>query len=356
MKNIPQVLLLTLALVAVRTNAQKLTTVRPIDFDNFSYAWSDEDPPDDVHQPWHWLTSAPAQHFRAVNGVHHFYMGNQDNFNREHSPLVSVESVTYGDLDGDGVEEAVVALNYSTGGTANWDYLYVYKLENGQPHLLARMQTGSRGYGGLVRVFVRNQLLIVDFADPERRVGDCCSEGYVRVSYRWQDRGFVEDGERERGKIYLEEGPPRPRFRDYRIKTVYQGEPTTPIITKEFRGFRTRIREGAKSGVEFAGHYTIPRWGCGTECNGFVVVDSISGKVYDGFGVAGLPFNWIEEHGGDEAIPRMEFYPDSRLLKINACPNEENCGFYDYEMIDGKGLKLLRVELLPRESQLPQLP
>jgi len=50
----------------------------------------------------------------------------------------------------------------------------------------------------------------------------------------------------------------------------------------------------------------------------------------------------------------MEFYPNSRLLKINGCPNEENCGFYDYEMVNEKGLKLLRVELLPEVSQSPQ--
>jgi hypothetical protein len=58
-------------------------------------------------------------------------------------------------LDSDGIEEAVAALNYSTGGTQNWDYLYFY-----------RMETGSRGYGGLVRTFVQDQLLVVDFADP----------------------------------------------------------------------------------------------------------------------------------------------------------------------------------------------
>jgi hypothetical protein len=107
--------------------------------------------------------------------------------------------------------------------------------------------------------------------------------------------------------------------------------------------------------VEFAGHYTIPRWGCGTDCNGFVVVDSKTGKIYEGFGVHGLPFTWIEEHG-DDAIERMEFRPNSRLLKINACPNEKDCGLYDYEMIDGKGLKLLRVELLPEESPSPSHP
>ena len=62
----------------------------------------------------------------------------------------------------------------------------------------------------------------------------------------------------------------------------------------------------------------------------------------------GLPYTWVDEHG-DDATERMEFYPNSRLLKINSCPNEENCGLYDYVMIDGKGLKLIRKELLPKE-------
>jgi len=144
---------------------------------------------------------------------------------------------------------------------------------------------------------------------------------------------------------------PRPKFSDYSVKNIYRGEPARPIIIKKFRSFRTMIRMGADSDVEFAGHYTIPRWGCGTDCNGFVIVDSISGRVYDGFGVAGLPFDWLEKHGGYDAIERMEFHPDSRLLKINACPNEANCGLYDYLMVEGSGLKLLRKELLPEEFQ-----
>ena len=140
---------------------------------------------------------------------------------------------------------------------------------------------------------------------------------------------------------------PRPSFKDYSVTKIYRGKPAPPVLSKDQRVYRTMIRLGAESSVEFAGHYTIPRWGCGTECNGFVVVDSISGRVYDsGFNVAGLPWDWIEKHGGEDAVPRMEFHPNSRLLKINACPNEENCGLYDYVMVDGTGLKLLRKELL----------
>jgi len=69
---------------------------------------------------------------------------------------------------------------------------------------------------------------------------------------------------------------PRPRFGDYPVKHIYKGEAARPIITKGWRGFRTAIRRGTDSDVEFAGHYTLPRWGCGTSCGEFVIVDSIS--------------------------------------------------------------------------------
>jgi len=140
----------------------------------------------------------------------------------------------------------------------------------------------------------------------------------------------------------------RPAFKYYAVEQVYTGAPAAPKLTQGWRSFRTRIREGAKSPVEFAGHYTVPRWGCGAGCSTLVIVDSITGTLYDGFSVADLSLSWMEKHG---ELPRMEFHPKSRLMKINGCPNEQNCGFYDYEMIEGKGLKRVRKELLPKEFQ-----
>jgi hypothetical protein len=59
---------------------------------------------------------------------------------------------------------------------------------------------------------------------------------------------------------------------------------------------------------------------------------------------------WFDSHDAD-TYKRMEFYPSSRLMKINACPNERDCGFYDYVIVDGKGLELVREELLPKQYQ-----
>lgn len=141
----------------------------------------------------------------------------------------------------------------------------------------------------------------------------------------------------------------RPKFSDYPVSQIYQGRPAAPILSKSQRWYRTVIRERAKSRVQFAGHYTVPIFGCGAACTGFYLVDSINGKVYDGFTVA-ESLNWLTKPG-NENVERLEFHPKSRLFRVTGCPGETNCGFYDYEMVDGTGLKLIYKKLLSRELQ-----
>jgi hypothetical protein len=143
---------------------------------------------------------------------------------------------------------------------------------------------------------------------------------------------------------------PRPKFTDYSVKEIYRGKPASPVLVGDDRKFRTMIRRGANSPVEFGGHYTVPRWGCGAGCSMFAIVDSVSGRVVERLLVADLPFSWADDQK-IEVPDRVEFHPDSRLLKVNGCPNETNCGFYDYLIEDRKGLTLVRKELLPQKFQ-----
>ena len=197
-----------LVLVAATTlskSAPKGTDIRSINFKNFSFPWDDDmgDSPSYGPSPWHWLKSLPESKIQVVNGIYHFYEPDQSRPERERASLVSVDAVTYGDLNADGTEDAAVHLNYSTGGTQNWDYLYIYRLVDGHPELMGILKAGSRADGGLYRTAIENALLVLDFADAERRAGDCCSEGYIRVRYRWRNRAFVEEGPREHGDIHL---------------------------------------------------------------------------------------------------------------------------------------------------------
>src|SRR5215472_237388 len=79
--------------------------------------------------------------------------------------------------------------------------------------------------------------------------------------------------------------PARPSFDKFPATPIYKGAPAPPKLDAGQRTFRTVIRRGAKSEVQFAGHYTVPQFGCGAGCSGFYIVDSINGRVYDGFGI-----------------------------------------------------------------------
>lgn len=73
-----------------------------------------------------------------------------------------------------------------------------------------------------------------------------------------------------------------PRFEQYPAQASFSGHLARPDVHSQpmARLFRTRIREGAQAGPNFAGHYTIVFWGCGAGCVSLAVVDANNGKVF----------------------------------------------------------------------------
>jgi hypothetical protein len=155
-------------------------TIRQIDFKSMSYPFTEAEP-----GPL-WDAPSSSETITLKDGDYRFPDGG----------YLSFVSVTYGDLNGDGKEEAAVDLLHGTGGTQNWHYLYVFAKREGHAAFISRFVSGSRAYGGLTRVAINANRLIVDLQDEERRQGDCCSLGFVRVTYRLEGSSFREAGPR----------------------------------------------------------------------------------------------------------------------------------------------------------------
>jgi hypothetical protein len=70
-------------------------------------------------------------------------------------------------------------------------------------------------------------------------------------------------------------------FRRHPVAETYEGTPAPVDLGSDplARQFRTRLKEGAKEGPNFAGLYTIIEWGCGTNCQQVAVVDARTGRV-----------------------------------------------------------------------------
>ena len=103
------------------------------------------------------------------------------------------------------------------------------------------------------------------------------------------------------------------------------------------RTFRTALRDGAKNGPNFAGHFTIVTWGCGIACQDVSIVDAKSGRVF---------FPQQLQPTSNDAVtdetPPLQYRLDSKLLIVAGSPldRDDNIGIH-YYLWTGQNLKEL---------------
>ena len=139
---------------------------------------------------------------------------------------------------------------------------------------------------------------------------------------------------------------PRHRFEDFAVPREVVTNPALPRIEgREAKLYRTQIRRAARKSPDFAGHFRVARWGCGTCCQQFAVVDLRTGLVsFPGFTVScGLnPREPVQREAG------LYYRADSRLFIVSGIRNEAGAtGIWYYEWSNGK-LGLIKADLAER--------
>lgn len=110
------------------------------------------------------------------------------------------------------------------------------------------------------------------------------------------------------------------QFENFKVDKVYKGKLASPDFTTDpnAKRFISMIKMGCKEeGVNFAGHYTIVEWGCGTFCAEMAIIDRISGKII----YSQIPFDKSDGHSG------ADYKTDSRMLIINTGAFSEFDGY-----------------------------
>ena len=168
--------------------------IRQVDFKNFTYPLSGHLL---GHGSLEWLDTpahpaANGKTIRLVDGSQLTKTSSVVVDGKEYGQYegFTFESVSFGDLLGDGHEEAIVVLMYHSGGTQTTNYVYVYASGKRGPKLLAYCHTGNRSDSGLYGVNAKNGLLVFELFDPSRASGECCSSGVLISSYKWQNGLF----------------------------------------------------------------------------------------------------------------------------------------------------------------------
>ncbi len=199
-------------------NAQ--TNIRRVDFNNFAYE------PYCVGEETKKVTVKSGEFFEEKE-----MDGFTDRFYFKASPA------EYGDLNGDGQDEAVILTVCNTGGTGNFSEGFIYQLKNGKPVLLTRIAGGDRADGGLSSAKIENGTLVVESYEPGERGGACCPEIVVTSKYKLLGKRLVADGKPGKRELYPKQ----------RISFPKGASGTTVKITIP-AGERKRFVVGARSG------------------------------------------------------------------------------------------------------------
>ena len=146
--------LLTLITVAAATVALSQSDVHSVDFKNFTYEPS--------------CAGETPTKVRVKNGEYSKETKQDGYTDRFDFQVLAIE---YGDVTGDGKDEAVILSNCNTGGTGQFSEGFVYTIRAGKPSLLARVPGGDRADGGLRSITVDGGDLVVEFNDPEKAAG-----------------------------------------------------------------------------------------------------------------------------------------------------------------------------------------
>lgn len=89
----------------------------------------------------------------------------------------------------------------------------------------------------------------------------------------------------------------------YLIDSIEQGNAVPDVKSTAFaRRFKTAILSGYQPTVDFAGHYHVVSWGCGTECHQLAIVDIKNGDIFE------VP---------EPAMGYHSYQPNSRLFIVH---------------------------------------
>jgi hypothetical protein len=159
--------------------SEKTTDIRRVDFKNFTY-------------------QIGGKRIRLRNGE---YSG-RENWRFDRNFQTRRDYIAYGDLTGDGNEEAALVLATQITGAAGTvvQYGYIYTIKNGQVIKLADFTGTDLGCSAdgsdchLINVKIERGNLIVDRAEPTSDDSRCCPSMYRSTTYHWDGKHLIEIG------------------------------------------------------------------------------------------------------------------------------------------------------------------
>jgi hypothetical protein len=120
------------------------------------------------------------------------------------SVYFEVRDVVFGDLDGDGNDEAVVSTLCNGGGSGQFSDGLVYRLENNKPMQIGNLGEGDRAIDGIHEIRFANGQLEVDRYGGQS--GACCPDYIETTAFRLKGKELIPTGKPEQRDYVSKDG------------------------------------------------------------------------------------------------------------------------------------------------------
>src|SRR5215204_3440293 len=157
----------------IKASAEAENLIRKVDFKNFTY------------EPG--CVGEDKQKITVTNGEYSHDKGDDTLY-------FYVRDVTYGDANGDQIEDAIVLTTCNTGGSGQFSEGFIFGTKDGKTELLSRIEGGDRADGGLRSAKVENGLLVVERNGAGETGGACCPEFVVTSKYKLEGKNLKQIG------------------------------------------------------------------------------------------------------------------------------------------------------------------
>jgi hypothetical protein len=138
-------------------------------------------------------------------------------------------------------------------------------------------------------------------------------------------------------------------FEQFPAGPLYAETPHEPDFSSDRQAyqFRTAIRNAVRSGTNFAGHYVVASWGCGTSCQESAIIDAATGAIAH----FGIPSSYGIEVRATSSL--LVVNPPSQVPDVQEGAQEGMATDY-YEFSSGTLRKICSQPAMGTQEQSPK--
>jgi hypothetical protein len=165
-------LFISLSIFVISTQAQ--VDIRKIDFKNFTYN----------------ISCSPNDKMSTIKVRDGEFRGDKNGIDT----FINITDIKFGDINSDRIDEAVIKYGCGSGASGYYTRGLLFAIKNKKPIVLALIEGGDKGFGGIKEMRIEGELLVVERYELPTVGSPCCPAFIETTKYRFRSKKLVRVG------------------------------------------------------------------------------------------------------------------------------------------------------------------